>query len=153
MTRFIMTGPYPVHCLKHICLKVSIAYAIFFTGCNQGEDRVPVAQTTGRLVWPNNETMGLLVVFHPTDSSAPKTPVQPTGVIQKDGSFTVTCYDTSDGAPAGDYVVTIREAPRAEDAPKPKLPPAKYLKKETSPLKATIQKGTRNELPPLEIGA
>lgn len=136
---------------KHPRIIPLLCFVLLLLGCSQDDGRIPVAKTTGKLVWPGNSTMGLMVVLHPVDTAAPKLPVQPTGVIQSDGTFAITCYNTSDGAPAGEYVVTVRGAPRAEDAAKPKLPPSKYLKPTTSPLKVTIEKDGRNELQDLII--
>ena len=123
-----------------------LSILIMTSGCGPVGDRIPVSKTSGKLVWSENQTMGLMIVLHPTDPTAPRLPVQPTGVIQSDGTFEITCYETSDGAPAGEYIVTIREAPRAEDAKRPKLPPPKYLKNATSPLRIRIEKQPLNNL-------
>jgi hypothetical protein len=119
-------------------------------GCT-GDGRVPVVKTTGKVVWPGQKLLGLLVVFHATDPAAPKPPVLPTGVVQEDGTFAVTCYNTSDGAPPGEYVVTVKEAPRPDGAPMPTLPAAKYLDPKMSPLRAKVENKTVNELEPFEI--
>ena len=125
--------------------------SVLSCGCGGGDGRVPVVKTTGKLTWPGHSVAGLMVALHPTDPAAPKLPAQPTGVLQADGSFAITCYDVSDGAPAGEYVVTVREAPLPDDRPRPKMPPAKYLDPKTSPLRATIETKSANELPPLII--
>lgn len=126
-------------------------YCLVLAGCGSDDGRVPLAKTSGKLTWPGKPVLGLMVVFHPTDPATPKTPVQPTGVVQEDGTFSITCYELADGVPPGDYIVTLREAPRAEGSAKLEMPPAKYLKKESSPLRATIEKKPLNELPPFEI--
>lgn len=124
---------------------------ILAAGCAGGDARVPVNKTSGTLVWPGHKVLGLMVVLHPTDPAAPKLPAQLTGAVHADGTFAVTCYDSADGAPAGEYVVTVREAPMPEGAPKVTLPPAKYLDPKTSPLRVVIEKKPVNELAPLTI--
>ncbi|WP_439630334.1 hypothetical protein [Gemmata sp.] len=130
---------------------VVVLAVLFAVGCASGDGRVPVNKTTGRLEWPGHTVLGLMVVLHPTDPAAPKLPAQLTGVVQADGTFAVACYDMTDGAPAGEYVVTIREAPLPDDRPGPKLPPAKYRDAKTSPLRVTVEKKSVNELAPLTI--
>lgn len=120
-------------------------------GCGGHPDRVPVVRTSGKLEWPGQSVLGLMIVLHPVDPAAPKLPAQPTGVVQPDGTFAIAVYEMSDGAPVGEYVVTIREAPLPDDRPRPKLPPAKYLDPKTSPLRVKIQKKSVNELDPLTI--
>ena len=120
-------------------------------GCGGKDERVPVAKTTGKLEWPGHSVRGLMVVLHPTDPGGSKMPFQPTGVVHEDGTFAITCYEVSDGAPAGEYVVTIRTAPLPDDVPTPKMPPAKYRDPKTSPLRVTIEKKPLNNLPPLVI--
>jgi hypothetical protein len=125
--------------------------SFLIVGCGKNDGRVQVVKTTGKLEWPGHRVLGLMVVLHPLAADAPKLPVQPTGVVQTDGTFTINCYEMSDGAPIGEYVVTIREAPLPDTAPKTIMPPAKYLDPKFSPLRATIEKKSVNELPPLVI--
>ncbi|VTR98497.1 Uncharacterized protein OS=Pirellula staleyi (strain ATCC 27377 / DSM 6068 / ICPB 4128) GN=Psta_0604 PE=4 SV=1 [Gemmata massiliana] len=125
--------------------------SLLAAGCGGSDGRVPVNKTSGKLVWPEHKVLGLMVVLHPTDPAAPKLPAQLTGAVHADGNFTITCYDVSDGAPAGEYVVTIREAPMPDGTPRPKLPAAKYLDPKSSPLRVTTEKKPQNELPPLTI--
>ncbi len=49
---------------------------------------------------------GAVVAFHPikSDSSAPIVPV---GTVDKNGKFTLTTYTKDDGAPVGEYLITI----------------------------------------------
>lgn len=92
-----------------------------------------------------------LVALHPVDPNAPRTPEQPAGGIQADGRFEIMSYDVGDGVPAGEYAVTIREAPRADSAPKPTLPAKKFRDPKTTPLRITVEAKGLNELPPLVI--
>ena len=125
-----------------------LVIVVAVSGCASRDPlaRVELAKTTGKVVWANHPVQGLLVVLHPADGSPQKTPVQPTGFVQEDGSFAITCYELADGAPPGEYVVTFREAPRPDGSKPLKLPPAKYRDPKHSPLKVTIEGKRTNEL-------
>ncbi|QEL20891.1 hypothetical protein [Limnoglobus roseus] len=130
----------------------AVAFAsLLAVGCSNSDGRVPVNKTTGTLVWAGHKVLGLMVVLHPTDPAAPKLPTLLTGAVRADGGFSITCYDVSDGAPAGEYIATIREAPMPDGAAKVALPPAKYLDPKSSPLRVRIEKKPVNELLPLTI--
>jgi hypothetical protein len=68
------------------------------------------------------------------------------GVVEADGSFTLSTYTARDGAVAGEYIVTIVWQPKdARGQVGPNRLPAKYGAATTSELKAEIQAG-KNEL-------
>jgi predicted phosphodiesterase len=66
------------------------------------------------------------------------------GISEKDGTFTLSTYTKFDGAPVGEYAVTVVPNLRrpgglvVAEKDVPKLP-AKYAKAETTPLKVTIK--------------
>src|SRR5215471_17323700 len=62
----------------------------------QGKDRTPAA--------------GAVVVFHSTASASGEGP-RPTARVGEDGKFALTTYIKGDGAPAGDYSITIEWVP------------------------------------------
>ena len=119
-------------------------------GCEKS-DRLAVHKTHGKLVRPGPPVAGLGVTFHPADPSAPSAGINPTGVVNPDGTFAVTTYNRHDGAPAGEYVVTVDEAPRDPSQPRPALPPAKYRDARTSPLRATVAAQPVNDLEPFVL--
>jgi hypothetical protein len=94
-----------------------------------------------------------VVTFHPQDKSLKERPV---GNTKQDGSFRLTTYSANDGAPVGEYTVTIAWFPAipasqgAEAEPGQNLLPAKYSKPESSGLRAKIVAGD-NELPAFEL--
>ena len=47
------------------------------------------------------------MVLHPVNTTAAVSPYPPRGVAGKDGTFVVTSRTTDDGAPEGEYAVTI----------------------------------------------
>ncbi len=75
--------------------------------------------------------------------------VKSSGIIEADGSFRVTTYALNDGAPAGDYAVTITWRELGKDGRQrngAQLLPPRYLAAKTSELRATIREGANGLL-------
>ncbi len=84
------------------------ALAVLVTmGCHKADaDRVPVVPVAGAVVFDGKPTPGALVVFHPAQGDqSPTPPAQ--GTVRDDGTFELTTYTANDGAPPGEYKVTI----------------------------------------------
>jgi hypothetical protein len=85
------------------------------------------------------------VVFHPVAAPLTEGAGNPSAQVLRDGSFALTTFDEADGAPAGDYAVTVqwRKLIRngAEALPGPDIVPPDYARPETTPLKATVVEG------------
>jgi hypothetical protein len=98
--------------------------------------------------------VGALVVFHPVDPARAKTGGNPFGKVRDDGTFALTTYAEGDGAPEGEYGVTIdwRPAPRDQKlslgdgggAGPSKLNP-KYGNPQQPVLRATVKVGEANQ--------
>lgn len=65
----------------------------------------PLNAVRGKVVHKGQPLAGALVVFHPKGATDAKT-VPSTGLTKEDGTFALTTGD-KDGAPAGEYVVTV----------------------------------------------
>jgi hypothetical protein len=90
-----------------------------------------------------------IVFFHEGDWG--ERSIVPMGVTDDEGKFEMQTYAIKDGAPAGDYKVTV-EWPaygRGKHVGPDKFG-GKYAKQETSGLTAHVEKG-KNQLPPLEL--
>ncbi len=88
----------------------------FDVGCHKSNSR-PVFPVRGQFVFQGRPLAGAFVVFHPLDGSEPLT-VEPRAHTGQDGRFVLTTYATGDGAPAGEYAVTVQwpeERPGEED--------------------------------------
>lgn len=76
-------------------------------GCGGGK---PSAVPAGGKVTYRKTTppAGALVVFHPTDPAFEKRiGGKPVATVRDDGTFTLTTYADGDGAPEGEYGVTV----------------------------------------------
>jgi len=119
-------------------------------GCGRGERRVPVFKTSGSVVRADGSAVpNALIVLHATGDAS--TVPKPRGTTDEQGRFQLTTYEVDDGAPEGQYTVTVEQWIRDD----PNLPPSNHLvatlaKPESSGLQATISQGT-NEIQPLTV--
>jgi hypothetical protein len=142
-----------------LCLLCAVAGG----GCGGGTEdgRLAVQPASGKVTVAGQPAAGVFVVLYP----APGTPaaqagVKPSGTTGEDGSFRLSTYEQNDGAPAGDYAVTMRwhrADPRSAGRPAipfGRQPPdrfrGKYNNPQTTSWRVTIREGD-NELPPFEI--
>ncbi|MBS0262543.1 MAG: carboxypeptidase regulatory-like domain-containing protein [Planctomycetes bacterium] len=84
---------------RSLCVIVAIGAA----GCD-GRNRPSVVPVQGRLLIGGKPAAGANVVLHPVD---PHVVSRSVGLTDADGSFRLMTYKTGDGAPVGNYVVTL----------------------------------------------
>jgi hypothetical protein len=128
---------------------VSAVFLALMAGCRREmfPDRKPVVPVTGKIVAGGKPAAGAVVCFHPLDDPGPRA-LRSNGRVGADGSFALTTYAVSDGAPSGEYVVTIywadpsKAPPDDEDEDSSDLPPdllkGRFAARETSPLRARV---------------
>jgi hypothetical protein len=119
-----------------------LALAFLCLSCGGRKGLVPVR---GRVLFDGKPVPHALVVFHPLRAAGPET-VRPRGKVAGDGTFQLTTFDPHDGAPPGEYAVTVewwltqatRGSPEGSDLPPVNRLPARYSRAATSGLRATI---------------
>jgi hypothetical protein len=124
------------------------ALALLCSSCSKHEKVYPVR---GLVRYQGKPLPRALVALHPIDD--PNKPLRPLGYAGADGWYALTTFKSKDGAPAGEYAVTVewRPPPRSEDdGPQPSQLPARYSKPETSGLRVRIDADVQ-ELPPLDL--
>jgi hypothetical protein len=120
-------------------------------GCgSNGPSRVPVVPAKGQISYEGKPIANALVIFHPlkADNNAPK----PRAKVENDGSFVVETYDSKDGAPVGDYAVTVEwwlTSGKGDEPPTNRLP-ARFARPEASGVKVTIREGD-NDIPAIQL--
>jgi hypothetical protein len=78
--------------------------ALSLAGCpSPAPLRVAIYPVEGRLFVSGLPAANAHLTFHPIDGSR----VRPVGRTGSDGTFTLTTFAPGDGAPAGEYVVTV----------------------------------------------
>jgi hypothetical protein len=104
----------------------------------------------GSVLFREKPAVGATVVFQPMNSSSES--LMPSGVVEADGTFTLSTPPHGSGAPAGDYVVLVTLfPPNAREMREPaSLLPPRYGSPTDSPLRATVSAGT-NQLEPFRI--
>jgi hypothetical protein len=106
-------------------------------------NRKPTHPVRGKVFFEGSPPPQAYVVFQGTDPKD-KRPVRADGPVEADGSFVLSTYTAYDGAPVGEYNVTVVWRKPFYDAagkPGPNLLPERYAKAETSGLKATVKAG------------
>jgi len=136
------------------------ASVVAVTGCSKGRDsnQLPVFPVTGHLSVNGQAPSGAFVVLHPKNGTgtAPNGEVvHPRAVVKPDGSFAIGTYGADDGAPSGEYSVTVewRKIVRSSDGSPvlgPNVVPVKYARPQSSPVSIKIAE-TSNELDPITL--
>lgn len=112
-------------------------------GCSADRgDRLPVFPVRGKLAYDAPPAHTAMVVFHPVGvphAAAGK----PWGFVQQDGTFRVSTYEANDGAPLGEYAVTVhwQIADSDGEAGRDLLSASAYADPRTTPLKVSIKPG------------
>ena len=131
----------------------ALAATMVLCGCNRHSGRAEVQPVEGRVLWNGKPLEGAQVVFCAQDTAveAARSPRARTG---PDGRFRLGTYAQADGAPEGQYVVTVVDFPLAQkgsdSVPGSNVLPQKYANVKTSDLRAQVARGP-NTLPPLEL--
>jgi hypothetical protein len=122
------------------------------------EGRTPVHPVHGQVLFEGRPVPNALVVFHPAGELAGGSTLgKPHAIAGADGFFTLGTYAADDGAPAGDYAVTVElwlagtpgVSLESDSTPTNRLP-ARYANPATSRLTARVGEGA-NELPTFKL--
>jgi hypothetical protein len=107
--------------------------------------RRPTYPVTARVFLEGKPIPGAYVVFHGPNKE-PR-PVWADGLVEADGTVRLSTYTANDGAPAGEYTITVeRRKPRFDPngKPGPNDLPARYASEKTSGLTVTVKPGVNN---------
>jgi hypothetical protein len=138
---------------RQLTLALLLAGLVAAAGC--GEETAattPVHPVRGTITLKGQPTPGAIVALHP------KTPLgdvpTPRANVDKAGNFSVSTYAGGDGAPAGEYVVTVQWYKPVKNGPDvvagPNVVPRKFGTPATSTLFVTVAAGD-NTLPPIRL--
>jgi hypothetical protein len=111
--------------------------------CGCGGSKIKIAPVTGQVFLGDKPAANATVTFHPVGGAA--TAVRPTGKVDGEGTFHLTSYAADDGAPVGEYRVTIVLFNTIDTPDQPRTVvnemPKRYSKPETSDLTAKVTAG------------
>jgi hypothetical protein len=140
------------------------------SGCGK-KARLAVSPVRGRVTYNGQGVPKATVIFHPADGAeVDAKKMRPFADTDNEGKFELKTYVRGDGAPPGEYRVTIigigsftsggvgkdRPGGEAENAPvvtnmnSPPVLAKKYGEVGTSGIEVTVQEG-ENNLPPFEL--
>jgi hypothetical protein len=121
-------------------------------GCGKAASKVATHPAKGSITFKGQPIHGALLTLHP------KAPIEnvpaPRANVGKDGSFRVTTFNGGDGAPEGDYVLTVKWYKPIKNGNDlisgPNVIPPKFGAPETSGVVVHIAAGD-NELKPIKL--
>jgi hypothetical protein len=120
-------------------------------GC--GEGRIATYPTRGQVLVGGKPAAGAFVVFHPASNASPKAG-RPSATAADDGTFELTTFEAKDGAPAGEYAVTVQwSKPKTTplSLPGPDQLKGRYGDPAKSGLKASVAARPQNDLEPFRL--
>ena len=128
-------------------------FCTMILGCGEEssfKSTVPVFPASGKIIHLGKPLAGVILIFHSTDVNQK---IKSQATTDNDGKFVATTFKTADGAPEGDYTITIvvpsnesdssREDAATEGQFRKEGPvrfPSKYQNPATSPLKVKVTK-------------
>jgi hypothetical protein len=123
-------------------------FAFAAVACGDDEDRKPVYPVRGQLFADGKPAAGAYALFHPASDADPRA-TRPHGQVDQDGTFLLSTYEANDGAPVGDYVVTLdwRKTVPGHGPRGPSLLPPEYTTPKESPLRVTVKAESNNLAP------
>lgn len=138
---------------QHALRILMVLLPFTLSACSE-EDRIPVHPVQGKVTYGKKPATGAVVVLRPTSPSQPQE-LLPRGEVGADGSFQLSTYVKGDGAPVGEYAVTITWPQQKIDAAGdpmigPDLLRGRFNKPRSSPWKVQIHEGN-NELKPFQL--
>jgi len=130
-----------------------LLWVVAASSCSH-ERRPALNPVRGTVTVQNKPAEKAIVVLRPVLSGPLKGPL-PHAEVGPDGSFRISTYKEADGAPEGEYIVTItwpesRKDPETGDDVSDDRLQGRYADPSTSKLRATIKPGD-NELSPFRI--
>lgn len=129
-----------------LCFSVVLLTTAF--GCKSDQpESAKVYPARGSVYYNGKPAAGAIVRVHGVEGTMPR------GIVQKDGSFTLTTYNASDGVPSGRYRVSVywRQQGQEDGDEGPFLIPERYSRPESSGLEIEVKPEAQNDLPPFQL--
>jgi hypothetical protein len=137
--------------LRSLFLTAAVALA---AGCGQSapDSHVVVHPAKGKITFQGQPIPGAMLTLHPK-TELPEVP-KPRANVGNDGAFAVTTFAGGDGAPEGNYVLTVvwyKPIKKGADIQAgPNVIPKKFTAPQTSNLTVKIASG-QNDLPTIQL--
>jgi hypothetical protein len=119
--------------------------------------KLPLFPVKGKVVMDGQPLAGATLIFYATsDMPRGAAPQRPRAVVEDDGTFQVSTYDNDDGAPAGQYKVTVswkgatKGLNNEQIADLPEKAPESVQKPRSSKLRVEVKEGD-NSIPTWDL--
>jgi len=130
---------------------------ILLSGCAKDDGRLKAYPVHGKVTVDGQPAKGVFVFLTPAKQPATHA-IIPMGVSDDQGEYWISTYDSGDGAPLGDYMVTSKwpkaSGMQAVQSDSPDSLGDRYSDPAKSSIKLTVQEATQakpNEIAPLEL--
>ncbi len=135
---------------RFLAAVVLVPSLLMLSGC--GETQLETFPVTGTLKFDGKAPTGATLVLHPLKLEGDTINAAPNARVKADGTFSVSSYKPGDGAPPGEYAVTVEWHPVGDEgAAGPNVIPVLYGSPATSPIKVTIKAGAPTQLDPIVL--
>jgi hypothetical protein len=147
-----MTKSREISCTRrrHIRVAVALLTCMLMVSCGKSGDRVkgvrlPVYPAKGKLMMGDEPVPNATLTFHPVKKFPREVAqIRPSAHTNKDGTYEVSTYGSNDGAPAGDYSVTVSwrgAEPNLRNEEEDELAPVQFRNATTTGFKTTLKEG------------
>jgi len=132
-------------------LLLTVPAILVLQGCGGEEWHADTYPAHGRITINGEAPEGAVIELHSSGGEQPDVRnSRPWGIVQADGTFTLSTYETGDGAPLGHYAVLIRWPPDVSQPSFADRLGGAYSTTQKSKWSVTIEAG-ENELAPIDI--
>jgi tetratricopeptide (TPR) repeat protein len=148
-TSFLEKWKKPVPMASTIAAGLLLIYFCFPVSLFGKSDRVRVYEAQGKIEFQGKPITNAAIFLHPVgvnDVSFPR----PRATVKADGTFVVGTYTKDDGAPVGEYKLTVAWFDMESGHMPRNLLPPKYSKPESSTVTVRIQDG-KNQFSPIKL--
>lgn len=120
-------------------------------GCGKKQDRVAVYPVTGKVTFQGKPAANAFVAFHPAGGTEGSR-VPASGHVDDAGVYRLTTFESNDGAPAGEYIVTVIWTTLVDESESgPDRLNGKFATPAKSSLRATVNTAP-TEIPTIDLG-
>ena len=138
-------------------LTALLMWLVFMSGCGEGDGLglPPLHPVQGKVVYRGQPAKGFRVTFHPLQDIG-ELKFAPSAITESDGTFRLRSYQPEDGAPLGEYAVTLEWPDHLIEADDPDPKPVTdrlrgaYGDPQRSQIKVSVTAGP-NELKPFVL--
>jgi hypothetical protein len=143
-------------CSRRRALQALMLSALLIVGCGEAKHPLKCYPVTGKVMIDNKPAVRAVVSFHPIAPHADGQTHSPSTFTDDNGEFKLTTFEAGDGAPVGEYVVTVVASyviRNGQDVPVPDLLKGVYADPKKSKLRATVEPKEANVLATFELKA